>query len=170
MGGGIAANVAIDHPEAVKALVLFAPQTSAEAGDMSKLVSGFIVRTMFNSIISIGSRLPFVMRLLVAYSFSDMDYAKSYDVSRISDPLKIDGTGAGIAIMSSHTRGTDVEAFGRLDIPVCIITASDDKVANKSNLEALINSGAPQLVTYLSERVHNFQVAVNVKRDAKLKG
>jgi hypothetical protein len=38
------------------------------------------------------------------------------------------------------------------------------------NMAALLEKCAPQLVTYLSERVHNFQVAVNVKRDEKLKG
>ena len=38
------------------------------------------------------------------------------------------------------------------------------------NMAALLEKCAPQLVTYLSERVHNFQVAVNVKRDDKLKG
>ncbi len=38
------------------------------------------------------------------------------------------------------------------------------------NMAALLEKCAPQLVTYLSERVHNFQVAVNVKRDVKSKG
>ena len=38
------------------------------------------------------------------------------------------------------------------------------------NMAALLEKSAPQLVAYLSEYVHNFQVAVNVKRDVKSKG
>ena len=38
------------------------------------------------------------------------------------------------------------------------------------NMAALLEKCAPQLVTYLSERVHSVQIAVNVKRDEKLKG
>ena len=38
------------------------------------------------------------------------------------------------------------------------------------NMAALLEKCAPQLVTYLSERIHNVQIAVNVKRDEKLKG
>ena len=38
------------------------------------------------------------------------------------------------------------------------------------NMAVLLEKCAPQLVTYLSERVHSFQIAVNVKRDDKLKG
>ena len=34
----------------------------------------------------------------------------------------------------------------------------------------LLEKCAPQLVTYLSERIHSVQIAVNVKRDEKLKG
>ena len=38
------------------------------------------------------------------------------------------------------------------------------------NMAVLLEKCAPQLVTYLSERIHGVQVAVNVKRDEKLKG
>ena len=38
------------------------------------------------------------------------------------------------------------------------------------NMAELLEKCAPQLVTYLSERIHSVQVAVNVKRDEKLKG
>ena len=38
------------------------------------------------------------------------------------------------------------------------------------NMAELLEKCAPQLVTYLSERIHSAQIAVNVKRDEKLKG
>ena len=39
-----------------------------------------------------------------------------------------------------------------------------------AEVAALLEKCASQLVTYLSERIHNVQIAVNVKRDEKLKG
>ena len=39
-----------------------------------------------------------------------------------------------------------------------------------AEVAALLEKCAPQLVAYLSERVHGFSVSVNVKRDDKLKG
>ena len=148
MGGGIAANVAIDHPSDVEALLLFAPQTSAQSGASSKIFANPVMTTFFDAIISVGVRIPGAIRLLVAYSFSSTSYAMNYDCGKIADPLKIKSTGAGIAVMSSHTRGTDIDAFSALTMPICIITASNDMVANKDNLNALVNSGAGNLVCH----------------------
>ena len=144
MGGGIAINVATEHPDLVSALFLFAPQSTAAIGKpLNQLVSSSLVTSMFESLISIGSRLPFVMRILVAQSFSDTEYAKEYDVSKIAAPLQIKGTGAGIAVMSSHAKATDLEAFSSLSIPVVIVTADNDKIASADNLDAIL-SAAPE--------------------------
>ena len=168
MGGGIAANVAIDHPDAVKARRRSAPQTAAQASGAANILTGKIMGAMFNAIIGVGVRIPGVIRLLVAYSFSDMAYAKTYDCSRISDPLKIKGTGAGIAVMSSHTRGTDVSAFRALKMPICIITCSGDKVANKANLSALTESGAENLSVFNVEKGGHMMFEYDPAKTAEL--
>lgn len=139
MGGGIAINVAVAHPDSVSALFLFAPQSTAEIGKpLNQIVSSSIVTAIFESLISVGSRIPCVMRMLVAQSFSDIDYAKQYDVSKIAAPLRIKGTGRGIAIMASHAKATDLERFPTLSVPVVIVTADNDKIAAKDNLKAIL--------------------------------
>lgn len=144
MGGGIAINVATDHPQDIAGLVLFAPQTSVQASSvMSRLMKNRLVLRIFNSLFKVGTSLPFVFTPMVEMSFSDREYAKKYDVSRISTPLKIDGTGAGIAMMTSHTRGTDFEKFSALNVPVVIITSENDRVANADNLSAIL-AAAPE--------------------------
>ena len=148
MGGGVAANIAIDHPELISSLVLFAPQTSKESSVSVDSPINLITRTVFDAVISCGVRIPGAIRLLVAYSFSSMKYAATYDVSKIADPLKIRHTGAGMAVMTAHAKGTDIDAFGKLQMPICIITSDNDKVADKTNLNSLINSGAPNMSVF----------------------
>ena len=139
MGGGIAINVAAEHSDSVSALFLFAPQSTSAIGQpLNMIVSSSIVTTMFESLISVGTRIPCVMRMLVAMSFSDADYARQYDVSKIAAPLQIKGTGAGIAIMASHAKATDLESFSALTVPVVIVTAENDKVASADNLNAIL--------------------------------
>lgn len=139
MGGGIAINVATDHPEDVAGLVLFAPQTSAEASPLMKsIMTNKYVLSLFGGLFKIGASFSFIFTPMVEMSFSDKEYAKKYDVLRIASPLRLDGTGKGIAIMTSHTRGTDFEKFSALDVPVAIITSENDRVANAKNLEATL--------------------------------
>ena len=144
MGGGIAINVATEYPDSVSALFLFAPQSTAAIGKpLNQIVASSVVTVLFESLIAIGSRIPLVMRMLVAQSFSDKEYAKRYDISKIANPLQIKGTGRGIAIMASHAKATDLERFSVLSVPVVIVTAENDKVAVADNLNTIL-AAAPE--------------------------
>ncbi len=144
MGGGIAINLATDHPDTFTGGIFFAPQTSSEAsGFMAMFSRSGVMQTMYNLVLKIALMFPGIVRSLVEMSFSDKDFAATYDLSRITDPFTLPGSGAGVAIMSSHTRGSDLEAFSQLDIPCVILTAADDRVANADNLQAIIDN-APE--------------------------
>lgn len=141
MGGGIAINLATDYPETVTGLVLFAPQTSMEAsGSAAETARSPLMQMVYKVILKICLKMPFLVRMFVSMSFSDASYAKDYDLTRITAPLSVGGTGAGITIMTSHTRGPDFEKFKALDIPCVIITAENDKVASAENLKAIIDN------------------------------
>lgn len=141
MGGGIAINLTTDHPETFTGIILFAPQTSSEVSGISAtfLRSG-VMQTMYTMILKIALLFPSIVRSLVETSFSDKAYAEAYDLSRITDPFRIADSGKGVAIMASHTRGSDLEAFSKLNIPCVILTAKDDRVANADNLQAIIDN------------------------------
>ena len=141
MGGGIAINIATDHPESVNGLILFAPQTSTEMPAPMNIImrSGF-VQAVYNILVKFALMNKSLIRNLVEDSFSDKKYAAEYDLSRITDPFKIGGTGAGIAIMASHARGTDFKKFSSLDVPTVIIAGEDDRIADKDNLDRIINN------------------------------
>ena len=141
MGGGIAINLATDYPEAVTGAILFAPQTSSEvSGVAAMFMRSGIMQTMYSLVLKFALMFPSVVRSLVEMSFSDKAYAESYDLSRITAPFTLEGSGAGVAIMASHTRGSDLEAFSKLSIPCVILTAKDDRVADADNLRAIIDN------------------------------
>ena len=153
MGGGVAANLAIAYPQAVTGLGLIAPQTNSKMPTaINLLMRSQLVGGMFNLIIRLASRSPFIIRMMLNMSFSDKEFAKTYDTNRIADPLKIKGTGAGLAIMASHATAIDTEKFGQLTIPIVIVTAANDKVAVQSNIDALVNSAPSNLTTYEFEQ------------------
>lgn len=147
MGGGIAINLACDYENTVTGLVLFAPQTSAEPDEkMAAFSKSFLMQGVYTVILNVMARIPFVVKMLVAMSFSDSEYAKAYDVSKISEPLLLKGTGAGITIMSSHAKGPDFDKLKVLDIPCVIVTAKEDKVASGDNLQAIIDNAPANTV------------------------
>ena len=153
MGGGIALNLAVDHPETFTGLVLFAPQTSREVSGMAgNLVASSFMQSIFNFVLKVALKLPSVVRSLVEMSFSDAEYAKKYDLSRITEPMSQSGTGAGIVIMTSHARGADFEAISRLSIPAVVITAKEDKVASAENLQQIIDALGDNATVYECEK------------------
>lgn len=153
MGGGIAINLATDYPETVTGLVLFAPQTSNEAsGTSAEKASSPLMQFVYKLILKICLRFPFLVRMFVSASFDDSAYAKDYDLTIVTDPLSVSGTGAGITIMASHTRGTDFAKLKALSIPCVIITASNDKVAMEENLQMIIDNAPSDTVVYNFEK------------------
>lgn len=149
MGGGIAVNLACDYPETVTGLVLFAPQTSAHTeGTQQNQAVTFVMQTVYNLILKLCLKLPFLVRLFVSVSFSDSEYAKSYDLTRVTDPLALPGTGAGVATMTTHTKGPEFDKLKVLDIPCVIITSENDKVAMADNLQAVIDNAPADTELY----------------------
>ena len=169
MGGGIAINIATDYSEDVSGLVLYAPQTNtAPSAIMAKLSASCIMRNAMNMMLWFARRMPALVRLLVEISFSDKDFAKNYDLKRITAPLSVDGTGAGISIMSSHTRDSDFEALSKLNIPCVIFTATEDKVAVAENLQTIIDHAPKGTAVYNFEKGGHMMMEYSPEKVAEL--
>ena len=169
MGGGIAINIATDYGENVIGLVLYAPQTNTEATKMAAVMSKTcLMQSMMTMVLKFALRMPPLVRLLVEMSFSSKDFAKNYDLNRITAPMKVDGTGAGISIMSSHTRGSNFEKLASLEIPCVIFTASEDKVAMADNLQTIIDYAPKGKVVYNFEEGGHMMMEYNPQKVAEL--
>lgn len=169
MGGGIAINIATTYSESVSGLVLYAPQTNEQAkGITAKLSRSKLMQTIFTAVLGFALRMPFLVRSLVEMSFSNKEFARNYDLKRITAPLSLDGTGAGITIMSSHTRGSDFEKLSTLNIPCVIFTASEDKVALAENLSTIIENAPKDTLVYNFEEGGHMMMEYNPKEVARL--
>ena len=169
MGGGIAINIATDYSDIVSGLVLYAPQTNVKAEGLTAMMARTkLMQTMMNTVCALAVRMPFLVRMLVDMSFSSKEFANNYDLSRITDPMSVDGTGAGVAIMSSHTRGTDFQKLSTLNIPCVIFTASVDKVASADNLQTIIDSAPEGKVVYNFEEGGHMMMEYSPKEVAEL--
>lgn len=169
MGGGIAINIATDYSESVSGLVLYAPQTNVQAtGIAAKMSRTKLMQAVFTAVLGFALKMPPLVRMLVEMSFSSKEFAGNYDLKRITAPMSVDGTGAGITIMSSHTRGTDFEKLSSLDIPCVIFTASVDKVASADNLKTIIDSAPSDTVVYNFEEGGHMMMEYNPKEVARL--
>ena len=169
MGGGIAINIATDYSESVSGLVLYAPQTNVEAkGIAAKISRSKLMQNIFTAVLGFALRMPFLVRSLVEMSFSSKEFARNYDLKRITAPLSLDGTGAGITIMSAHTRGSDFEKLSTLNIPCVIFTASEDKVALAENLSTIIENAPKDTLVYNFEEGGHMMMEYNPKEVARL--
>lgn len=131
MGGGIALNMAVDYAEedVIESLVLFCPAAMNGMPAFTKqLMASEVVATACEVFFRIGTRFTFPFDMLLTMSVVDEEFCADYDVSKISDPLKIKGTGRSIALSSSHAKETDFDAVSKLEIPSLLFTAENDNV------------------------------------------
>lgn len=138
MGGGVALNIACDHPE-LQALMLYCPsETYMNGNSMIKCIAtsdfmGKIMDCIFKAILS----CDFIVKMAVYMTTGDWDYAKNYNPRVLADPLMIEGTGTGMLYSSANARNTDLDAISQIEIPTLLVWAENDSVISdsiKSNL------------------------------------
>ncbi len=136
MGGGIALNMATlyEAESKINSLVLFCPAAMNGIPAFAKdMMSSTIVATACEIFFRIGTRFTFPFKMLLDMSVVDDEFCKDYDLSKISDPLKIKGTGRSIAISSANATETDFNAVAELDIPSLLFTAENDNVVTDTS-------------------------------------
>lgn len=136
MGGGIASNIAVLHPE-IKALMLYAPAVQSKVSPLfekaarnDKLMNS--MQKIANAVLSIN----IIVKFAVGYTARDWQYGMKYDASILSEPLKIDGTMRGICVQYARSEQTDTESLANINIPVLLVWASNDVVLGSSDTSA----------------------------------
>lgn len=136
MGGGIALNMAtmFKGSKKISSLILFCPATMNGIPDFAKnMMASTAVATACETFFRIGTKFNSIFKLMLLFSVNDNDFCVNYDISKISRPLQIKGTGKSICISSSHANETDFSAVSQLEIPTLLFTAENDNVVTNTS-------------------------------------
>ena len=94
------------------------------------------------------TKFDFLIKLFLSMGLNDKEYAASYDVSKISEPLRISGTGAGACYSFSMLPNTNYEAI-KNGKPVLFVNGSADSVipdASKNSIREALPEGSVDAV------------------------
>lgn len=149
MGGGVAVNIAEEHPE-IKALLLYAPQKiTAQTGAADTLMTSPFTVLMCKTMLKICTIMPFLAKIAVYFATDDCEYAKNYDTDKLLAPLCEDGTVESICSLFSYVRPTDMEKAKDIETPVLLVWAKGDKVLNRADMNEMTECLAGASVKYL---------------------
>ena len=155
MGGGVALNVAIMYPEKVSALLLYAPAAVRIPIDdrILRRIADPVGRALDPFIRPVLYVDPLI-RLFAAIPFADLRFAWNYDISRVSDSLKLPGTLAGILHMAYRAAVPAMEDIARLELPILMLKAKSEYIVPASmQPDAAM---PPQTVTHVMKGGHQF--------------
>lgn len=143
MGGGVALNIACDHPE-IQSLMLFCPSEIYMQGNkfLTSLATNSFVSKMMDSVFKLVLGSKFIVKAAVYMAGGDMDYAKSYDADLLAKPLLIKGTGSGMLYSSANARNTSLEDISKITVPTLLVWADGDNVISDS-IKTNITSALP---------------------------
>ncbi|MCD7775266.1 MAG: alpha/beta hydrolase [Clostridiales bacterium] len=141
MGGGIALNIACDHPE-IQALLLYCPSeiNMVQSNFLTSITTNTLLMNGFQKIFNAILSMKFIVKLAVYLVTKDWSYAKNYDTDVLTEPLKQGGTFMGMMYSSMIARNTDLEAASSLDMPIMLMWAEDDNVLSSSNVSNIANA------------------------------
>ncbi len=149
MGGGVAVNIAIQND--VESLLLYCPAPQSEfPAAMEGLITSAPMKFIMNTFLKYGTKLDFVVKLVIYFATMDWDFAMNYDVSGVTDAVQYDGFGAGMCEMMYNVKATDLENASKIACPVLLCQASDDIILNAAMKEQM-NSTFPNATTHTVE-------------------
>lgn len=132
MGGYVALALQQKYPDTVKNVLLYG--TSANEGTpefLTSIMTNELFISVMGPLMQLMVRMELFVKLFLAVSLSDNEYAENYDIAAITAPLSIDGTGAGALYSFASLTPTDFEAL-KNSSPVLFMNGDKDMVITDS--------------------------------------
>lgn len=131
MGGGVAVNLAVEHP--LRALLLYCPcpQDTFPAWTKPVMTSRAMKRGM-DLFFQYGTRPQWPVRLAIYAATNDWPFSAAYDLSGVTDPVQHDHFGAGLCEMMYTVCPTRLDAAQAVKCPVLLCWADHDRILTRS--------------------------------------
>lgn len=148
MGGYVAQALAAKYPESVKNLLLYGTGGNDNSPEMSALMGNDIFVSFMGPLMQLMTKFDILVKLFLQMGLNDKEYAESYDISKITEPIRIEGTGKGACYSFSMLTPTDYDAI-RNGKPVLFVNGSADSVipdASKNAIREVLPEGSVDYV------------------------
>ena len=148
MGGYVAEALAAKYPESVKNLLLYGTGGNDNDPTMTALMGNDVFVALMGPLMQLMTRFDFLVNMFLRMGLNDDEYAAQYDVAKVTEPLRIDGTGKGACYSFSMLTNTDYEAI-KNGKPVLFVTGSADSVipdAAKNSIREVLPEGSVDYV------------------------
>lgn len=149
MGGYIALKLAEKYPESVKNLLLYGTAGNDGIGESArKLMGNPVFAAVMGKFMEAAGKMTALVRILLIIALNDKEYAMHYDISKVTDPFGIKGTGAGACYSFSMLPDTNYEAVKNMP-PILLMNGDADKVLTddtRVNLRAALPEGSTDSV------------------------
>lgn len=136
MGGYVAQALAAKYPESVKNLLLYGTGGNDNDPSMTAMMGNDVFVALMGPIMQLMTRFDFLVKLFLQMGLNDKEYAESYDLEKITEPIRIDGTGKGACYSFSMLTPTDYEAI-KNGKPVLFVNGSADSVIPDASKDAI---------------------------------
>ena len=137
MGGYVALGVAQSYPDSVKNLLLYGTNGNDGAGGApAKLMANDTFVSTVGPLMELMGKSKLLVRLLYIFACNSVSFAMHYDVSKITDPYYIKGTGAGAIRNFSMLTPTDYAAVKTMP-PILFLNGDKDFVITDSTRKSL---------------------------------
>ena len=137
MGGYIALALAAKYPESVKNLMLFG--TACNTGNpqwLNTMMTNKVFVSVTAPLMELAARFDFIVKGILGAALCDAEYLKNYDISKITAPFRIKGSGAGALYSFSVLPKTDLEAVEKMP-PVLYMNGDRDMAIKNADRELL---------------------------------
>lgn len=148
MGGYVAEALAAKYPGSVKNLLLYGTGGNDNDPAMAAMMGNDIFVALMGPLMQLMTKFDFLVKLFLQMGLNDREYAASYDLSKITEPIRIEGTGKGACYSFSMLTNTDYEAI-KNGKPVLFVNGSADSVipdASKNSIREVLPEGSVDYV------------------------
>lgn len=148
MGGYVAQAVAEKYPEDVKNLLLYGTGGNDNSPEMAKIMGNDAFVAVMGPLMQLMTRFDFLVKMFLMMGLNDSEYAANYDIAKITEPLRIDGTGKGACYSFSLLPNTNYEAI-KNGKPVLFVNGSEDSVIpdeSKNSIREVLPEGSVDAV------------------------
>ncbi len=144
MGGYVAQALAAKYPESVKNLLLYGTGGNDNDASLTAMMGNDMFVAVMGPIMQLMTKFDILVKLFLQMGLNDKEYAANYDLSKITEPIRIDGTGRGACYSFSMLTNTDYEAIKNGN-PVLFVNGSADSVipdSAKNSIREVLPEGS----------------------------